>query len=204
MANPWDSLATAIKTAIDAVPAAGGTDLVWSDKIAEAIFPFMGAITGEIKTWPGVSLPSGFLWCDGVSYLITAQQGLFDEIGTSWGAIDGIHFNVPKLQGYFLRGVDNGAGIDPDAAGRTAIATGGNTGDNVGSVQADQYKGHTHGPPTGLANFLGRPGVGGTWTDAAGGALVDTSQGLPPNTVAASGGNETRSINAYVNFIIKT
>ena len=42
---------------------------------------------------------------------------------------------TPDLRGRFVRGVDSGAGQDPDAAKRTASALGGNTGDRVGSFQ---------------------------------------------------------------------
>jgi microcystin-dependent protein len=119
---------------------------------------------------------------------------LFAVIGTAYGAADGTHFNVPDLRGRFLRGVDGGAGNDPDTLTRTASNTGGNTGDNVGSLQADAFQTHSHGIP--FNQTAGATNVGG---------------GQPPNdtgnTGAPASGNvssETRPKNVYVNYIIKT
>ncbi len=182
----------------------------------------------------GTSAPTGWLMCDGASYLRSTYPDLFAVIGTSVGAADGTHFNVPDLRGRFLRGVDNGAARDPDAAGRTAMATGGNTGDNVGSIQADAFDSHNHTQnshnhtqnshfhsishdhsgfcaPTGDTS----PSVDARQSyDAArrrtGPAVPNASGYTTPTNIAqtatnqVSGGNETRPINAYVNYIIKT
>lgn len=57
-----------------------------------------GGLTGEIKLWPGSSVPTGFLLCDGTSYLRADYAGLFAVLGTTYGAADGTHFNVPDLR----------------------------------------------------------------------------------------------------------
>ncbi|MBJ6369276.1 hypothetical protein [Snuella sedimenti] len=51
---------------------------------------------------------------------------------------------LPDMRGYFSRAWDNGATIDPDAANRTALGKGTVTGDNVGTVEEDEFKEHTH------------------------------------------------------------
>lgn len=77
-----------------------------------------------------------FLPCDGTTRSRTEYANLFAAIGTAWGEGDGsTTFNLPDMRGRVPRGRDNGAGRDPDAGSRTAAATGGATGDNVGSVQ---------------------------------------------------------------------
>jgi microcystin-dependent protein len=101
--------------------------------------------TGAVVPFFGTSAPTGWLLCDGTSYLRTTYPNLFSIIGASCGAADGTHFNVPDLRGEFLRGVSGASGNDPDAASRTAMNAGGNTGNNVGSVQSDQNKSHDHG-----------------------------------------------------------
>jgi microcystin-dependent protein len=54
---------------------------------------------GTIMPYAGSTEPTGFVFCDGTSYLRTAKAALFAVIGTTYGAADGTHFNVPDLQG---------------------------------------------------------------------------------------------------------
>jgi microcystin-dependent protein len=151
--------------------------------------------TGAILSYGGTSAPSGFLLCDGTSYLQAAYVNLFAVIGTAFGTADGTHFNVPDLRGQFLRGRDGTAGRDPDKASRTAMNTGGNTGNNVGSVQSSQFASHTHTMPVADNNAAPPP--------YALPPLNTSTFGITQAT-SATGGNETRPINAYVNYIIKT
>lgn len=149
--------------------------------------------TGSIIMYGGASAPSNYLMCDGTSYLRSTWPALFSAIGTAFGSADGTHFNVPDMRGQFPRGVDNGAGRDPDTTTRTAMNPGGNTGDNVGSIQPDGFKSHAH-------SFAGEVfNVGGAGLQAGSGLGFI----INPNT-DATGGAETRPTNAYVNFIIKT
>lgn len=150
---------------------------------------------GAVVSYAGTSAPDGWLMCDGSAVSRATYATLFAAIGTAHGSGDGsTTFNLPDYRGRFLRGVDGAAGNDPDKASRTAMATGGNTGNNVGSVQADELKSHTH-----ETNVL-QDTTGGTQYSAvfnsgdANGAEFITD---------ATGGNETRPKNAYVHFIIK-
>lgn len=148
--------------------------------------------TGSIMPWAANgSLPTGFLLCNGASVSRTTYSALFDVIGTAFGTASGTTFNLPDFQGRFLRGRDNSAGRDPDAASRTAQNTGGATGDNVGSVQVDEFKSHFH------TQVAARSSIGGT--------AMGNGFEAAPNTgdTGNAGGNETRPKNSYVNFIIK-
>lgn len=99
---------------------------------------------GIIIPYAGVSVPPGWLLCDGSAISRTAYGGLFSFIGSNWGNGDGsTTFNLPDLRGRFLRGVDGSANRDPDKTTRTAANPGGNTGNNVGSVETDDA-GHNH------------------------------------------------------------
>ena len=99
---------------------------------------------GSVVPFAGSTAPTNFFECDGSSKARGTYASLFSAIGTAWGTADGASFNLPDLRGQFLRGYDNGAGTDPDAATRTAIKTGGATGDSVGSEQADALQTHAH------------------------------------------------------------
>jgi microcystin-dependent protein len=142
---------------------------------------------------------------------------LFAAIGTLHGAGDGTTtFRVPDYRGRFLRGVDQGQGRDPNAGTRTAMASGGATGDDVGTLQGGATArpstafvtsttgAHSHQAPT-------WNGIAGPYEVAGGGYGYDFGAQAPPTTVngdhahtiVAGGDSETRPLNAGVNFIIK-
>jgi tyrosinase len=70
--------------------------------------------------------PQSAAWvlCDGRPLDSGAYPELFEAIGTTYGAGTGAGtFRVPDYRGYFLRGVDPAAHVDPDAAARYAPGT---------------------------------------------------------------------------------
>lgn len=148
---------------------------------------------GSIVDFGGESPPSGWLECDGSSLLRASYPALFAAIGTLHGAADGTHFNIPNHRGKFKRGWAHGTANDPDRASRTASATGGATGDHVGTAQGFGIESHSHGVSVPLT------GSGGT-ANAGGGNLNNSGAA---NNTSATGGNETRPINAAVMSIIK-
>ena len=150
---------------------------------------------GIVLSFTGTTAPDGFFLCDGSAITRTTYPNLFNIIGITHGQGDGsTTFNIPDYEGKFLRGVDNAASRDPDAASRTAMNTGGNTGDNVGSVQPDEFKSHRHE----LKLLFNAPGLNGYPSGGANEFVPVLTDGI-----SLSGGNETRPINAYVNYIIK-
>lgn len=171
-----------------------GNDDVVAQEEAQDLTP-----PGTIAAFGGDTAPEGYLLCDGAAVSRGTYADLFAAIGTAWGEGDGsTTFNLPDLRGRFLRGVDDGAGLDPDAVTRTAIATGGNTGDAVGSVQAGAFASHVHdlivkNQWSGSCGYISSGGCSATAED------VDN----PAFNAQASGANETRPVNAYVNYIIK-
>jgi hypothetical protein len=77
------------------------------------------------------------------------------------------------------------------------MAAGGNTGDAIGSIQGDAFKNHTHAFSDTYTNFSQTSASGGAGNTGATGTLVQA------DTTLHAGGNETRPMNAYVNYIIK-
>lgn len=171
------------------VPAGGITNLQ-----AAAGFGFIPS--GAMFPFGGSASPTGdYLICDGASYLRATYPNLFSAIGTAYGTADGTHFNVPDIRGLFLRGVTGASANDPDAISRTALKTGGATGNNVGSYQADQV-----GP---IALSMSGGAVGGGTTGNPQHVVQSDNSGLTMTT-NSNGTSETRPKNVYVNYLIKT
>lgn len=191
-----DNLASSAVTT-DKINAAAVTLAKLAAEVSQRLNP-----AGTILAYAGTSAPSGYLLCDGSAVSRTVNAALFAVVGVAFGSGDGsTTFNLPDLRGRFLRGRDAGAARDPDAGSRTAMNSGGNTGDAVGSVQDDAFESHTHTHShSGLFAYQGIAAGAG-----AGSTGVNLTNPINTSTDAtAAGGNETRPINAYVNYIIKT
>lgn len=97
-----------------------------------------GVPPGSIIHVAGNTPPVGYIKANGAAVGRVLYAGLFAQIGTTFGAGDGsTTFNLPDLRGEFIRGVDDGRGLD---AGRV-----------LGSVQAGQNLSHTHTGSTAAA-----------------------------------------------------
>lgn len=89
-------------------------------------------VPGTIAYIGMISAPSGWLKANGAAISRSTYADLFAAIGTTFGAGDGTStFNLPDLRGEFVRGHDDGRGVD---AGRA-----------FGSAQTGQNASHTHG-----------------------------------------------------------
>ncbi|UJM33073.1 tail fiber protein [Bartonella henselae] len=67
---------------------------------------------GFIATFAMQELPSGWLLCDGATYQRKEYPQLFKAIGDKWGKDSDTTFKVPDFRGMFLRGFDDGRGLD--------------------------------------------------------------------------------------------
>ncbi len=128
--------------------------------------------------------PTGWLKANGAAVSRTTYADLFAAIGTAFGAGNGTTtFNLPDLRGEFVRGWDDGRGID--------------TGRVFGSAQAELVINHTH-------NITGFTGA----SNGTGGAhFYNTNQfnttGASTSVQTPAGGSETRPRNVALLAIIK-
>lgn len=68
---------------------------------------------GFVMPFAGITPPSGWLKANGVAVSRTTYSALFGAIGTTYGVGDGITtFGLPDLRGEFIRGWDDGRGVD--------------------------------------------------------------------------------------------
>lgn len=136
---------------------------------------------GAVLSFARNTAPAGWLACDGSTVSRATYAALFAAIGTTFGAGDGATtFKLPDLRGEFVRGWDNGRGVD---ASRT-----------FGSAQSDELKSHTHA-------------VEKHWTGAAAAAGKITSNetgAAGTQETLATGGAETRPRNVALLYCIKT
>lgn len=125
---------------------------VYSKAEAEAIVP-----PGAVMYFARNTAPSGWLKCNGAAISRTAYSKLFAAIGTVFGAGDGFTtFNLPDLRGEFVRGWDDGRGVD---GGRP-----------FGSFQAGMIQSHSHtgsSASAGAHNHSGSAVAGGSHNHSA-------------------------------------
>ena len=94
----------------------------------------MESLVGMVAAFAMSTAPTGWFACDGTAKSRTDYSELFAAIGTTWGVGDGsTTFNLPDLQGAFLRGTGTGS-----------INSRNKVGPSVGSFQEDQFQGHGH------------------------------------------------------------
>ena len=171
------------------------------------ILAFAGKWTkpDEEKIW-------GWRLCNGAVVTRDDYPVLWQRIGTSWGhgtSANELDFNLPDLQGMFLRGVDHGYDPDnpnspkrekvedPDWNDRDPRRDGGNTNDSVGSYQPDGIGSHEHGILGGANSGTGDHNA--RFANYAK-ATNNVKNGQTSGTKQKS---ETRPKNVYVNWIIK-
>lgn len=146
---------------------------------------------GIIVAYGGSTAPTGWLLCDGSTVNRTTYAPLFSAIGTVFGSGNGsTTFHLPDFRGRFLRGVDGGAGRDSNASARTAMNSGGNTGDNIGTLQTDAFQGHWHWIHTGYRNVAAYtqalvPGNGSNGVAWPGGWATVNGTGANPDASPA-------------------
>lgn len=156
-----------------------------------------GSPIGTIVMWGGFAdiVPDGWLVCDGRICEQSTYNALYKVIGHNFGTTEPsqdydplTQFYIPDLRGRFIRGTDDeNSARDPDRNQRIDMQSGLKY-QGVGSIQADQFRSHTHQYQGLVEN--GPICDGDYWT-------------FGQLSTAAAGGNETRPINVYLYFIIK-
>jgi microcystin-dependent protein len=171
-------------------------------------------MAGEIVHYAGASAPVGWLKCNGAAVSRSTYAALFAAIGTLYGAGDGTTtFNIPDCRGEFLRGLDDGRGVDASRALGSAqagdIQSHGHAVTDPGHGHVVNDPGHTHaikksldgsGGANPTTTSLGNPGDIATGSAKTGITLNNATTGL---TVANAGGTETRPRNVAALVLIK-
>lgn len=138
---------------------------------------------GAVVYYPRTTAPTGWLKANGAAINRVTYADLFAIIGTTFGNGDGVNtFNLPDLRGEFIRGLDDGRGVD--------------TGRTMGSAQSQAIQQHDHY----ILNIAGNdttPDTGIT----VGPKQQDGPQ--PAGYTSKTGGTETRPRNIALLACIK-
>jgi hypothetical protein len=149
----------------DPAVALGAATKQYVDSQASASVVPAGAVMAFYRNTP----PTGWLECNGQS--ATSYPNLV-ALGIT---------NVPDLRGEFVRGWDNGRGIDP--------------GRSLASTQLDEFKAHTH-----LSNAVGLVSPTINWSGTGGAAYRNSND----TQTGSAGSTETRPRNVALMYCIKT
>ena len=99
-------------------------------------------ITGEIKAVAFITVPTGWLACDGRAVSRTTYVNLYTAIGTRWGSGNGsTTFNLPDFRRRTLIGSGGTKPADSDGPGTTVGATGGK---ETHTLTIDEMPAHDH------------------------------------------------------------
>ncbi|EHY7591178.1 tail fiber protein [Escherichia coli] len=136
--------------------------------------------------WPSATPPTGWIKCNGAPF--SAEE--YPDLAKVYPAL-----KLPDLRGEFIRGWDDGRGVD---AGRAIMTTQGDAIQNItGEVGFIQYFGETH--------QFGALFAGGAQnnTNAAPGSGAKAQSIFFDASRSARTSNETRSRNIAFNYIVR-
>lgn len=106
-------------------------------------------------------------------------------------SINRVYYALPNYFDMFLRGKDNGRGLDPNVGTRFNIFSR-SVGDQIGTIEFDDLVAHSH--PYATVAFD---------VESASGGAVDNVTGAVTMVTNESGNEENRPLNIYVNYLVK-
>lgn len=169
-----------VQLATNAEGLAGTPSKVIDAATLQAVLASIGAQLsppGQVNAFARATAPTGWLKANGAAVSRVTYNALFAAIGTAFGVGDGsTTFNLPDMRGEFVRGLDDGRGVD---AGRS-----------IGTVQTDSVK------SVGISRETTNPFAQGT---NAGSGYLRTGAGDP----VIPAGAETRPRNVSLLYCIK-
>ena len=170
IAGATETVRGLIKLAPAGAPSTNATDAITPATLAAALAAIGVQLSppGQVGAFARTTAPTGWLKANGAAVSRTTYNALFAAIGTTFGAGDGsTTFGLPDLRGEFIRGLDDGRGVD---AGRA-----------IGSAQA----GTTHA----VVSKAGSGGFVGTgWSDQIIGFDLATKEQLGEVAAPSPGG----------------
>ncbi|MGI9159594.1 MAG: phage tail protein, partial [Saprospiraceae bacterium] len=143
-------------------------------------------LIGSVAMFAMNTPPTGWFKCNGAAISRATYAALFAKVGTTFGAGNGsTTFNLPDLRGEFVRGWDDGRGLDP---GRV-----------FGSAQAQSMEAHNH--PLYMQT---NGGINNNGSSPYATTLANNNDSSTTSTLTQAGGSgETRPRNIAMLYAIK-
>ncbi len=174
-----------------------------------SLLNFLWPVGGQLA-FAGTAAPANFLKENGAAVSRTTYSALFAVIGTTFGAGNGTTtFNLPESRGEFVRGLDDGRGVD---VGRTlASAQAAMVGPHTHTATIADGGAHTHTAGPATARYGANGQSYGSWMPSAGDSdrnsvtLTTNSGGSHSHTITINNntGTETRPRNVARLLCIK-
>lgn len=144
--------------------------------------------TGTTIEANSITTPAGYLPEDGASLLRATYSGLFAEIGTTYGTVDGTHFTAPLTLGIVAINRDPANSIITASStnGANAATLGGKGGAQTHTLTEAQLASHDH-----TQRVRNASGGGSTTLSAA--VVTDASSFLSAGNTATAGSGSAHS-----------
>lgn len=137
-------------------------------------------VTGAIVLWPGATLPTGWIKCDGAVVSQATYPDLYAILGSTWGSDAGGNFTLPDFRGRVPVGVGTGTGLSARALADTG-------GVETHTLVTSEMPAHTHeqdantdivagGVMPNNGGVLGTHRLGGTTASTGGGGAHQNMQ----------------------------
>ena len=156
-------------------------------------------IVGQVVYFARNTAPEGWLKCNGATISRTTYAELFNAIGTTFGAGDGSTFGLPDLRGEFIRGWDDGRGVDSGRA--FGVSQGDSTKRPNTSFTTDNQGNHSHTYSAANGKAPQSGSNTGCYVNKAN--FNTTSAGAHIHTITGGGDAETRPKNVALLACIK-
>jgi microcystin-dependent protein/cytoskeletal protein CcmA (bactofilin family) len=148
---------------------------------------------GTVTPYAGTTAPSGWLICNGDSYITTTYNLLFDVIGTTYGDAGGGTFRVPDLAGRHPVGLLGSPSNNNNRITSGTGTIGGVSGNPTSTIAESNLPDHTHSldsdtgdqfyATTTIASQTGsNTSAGGGAADGANGTKISTTGSIPGAT----------------------
>jgi microcystin-dependent protein len=161
------------------------------DQLATFVVASGGGVSvGDMKAWPTINAPTGWVVCDGTVYATSTHPALSALLGSTYGGNGTSTFGVPDLKGRSPIGLGTG-----DASGATIVALAQKKGKETHSLIEAENGPHAH-------NSYGTEFN----EDTTGGELrVDPTSSTTATGSSGSGtAHATQGPSLGINWVIKT
>jgi microcystin-dependent protein len=188
--------------------------------------PAGGQIPGEVKLWPGSSLPpavdfGNWVWADGAVYAVATYPEAAANIATQWRTFAGAsdpgapNFRVPDLRGLVPAGMDQmpGGARANRLTRSVSIVLAGRSGEEIHTITIPEMPAHSHAvtdpghvhPNSALSGATVNLGASGGANVPTGAQKADTAA-VTGVTIANAGGgvaHENMQPTVFVPYIVK-